>query len=853
MIATTRRLYQKYRRQHLAAITRGVPLFAPEGSLVGYIDELRYHAGRVHVSGWTIATGLALVLPGRTKGIARSTRRPDVVRARPDLCSAHGDQLGFAGDILWSGEMVSIAFDHMVDGEKIGRIYIPLPQPSATSLRAARRRVTWRFAKAAAGTLLPVVASIIRRQSLDRDALRRRFRLPESLSDDTKILDRTLFLNPQGSAPVSPTEITIILPVYNAFDLLREALRRVEAHTDLDWHLIAVEDCSPDERVRPWLRDWAAERSDRVTLIENTRNLGFIGSVNRAFGLATPDRTVVLLNTDALVPEGWASRLVAPILADKQIASVTPMSNDATIFSIPAIGLSRQLPEGAADHIDETARTLSRALVAEAPTGVGFCMAISSAGLAAVPQFDTVFGKGYGEEVDWCQRTRALGFRHVGIGNLFVEHRGGASFGSEVKTAAIAASSRIIAGRYPDFDREVQEFIADDPLRGARLALALAWAAAATKGCGDSKLSVYVGHSMGGGAETWLARRVAQDLASERPAVILRLGGAARFKIEVHSDAGTITAATDSVVVLKRLLTPLRDERFVYSCGVGDPTGVEIPGILIDLTGPDSDLQVHFHDYWPISPSYALLDSDAVFRGIPDPDTADSAHWARHSDGKPVSLREWRAAWTRLIDAASQLRVYSADSARIVGAVWPDYAHRIVVRPHDLVIPNLTTDSASWANDRPGTIGVLGAIGLYKGAGYLSRIAAALNQRRNAPKLVIIGEFDLSFPLPSGVTVTGRYQVEDLPTLIARHRIQAWLMPSVVPETFSFTTHEMLASGLPVMSFDLGAQGDAVKAAGSQGWILPDDRVETLLTTFEQARALMQGSSSRSAEKGRGR
>ena len=39
------------------------------------------------------------------------------------------------------------------------------------------------------------------------------------------------------------------------------------------------------------------------------------------------------------------------------------------------------------------------------------------------------------------------------------------------------------------------------------------------------------------------------------------------------------------------------------------------------------------------------------------------------------------------------------------------------------------------------------------------------------------------------------------------------LVPSVWPETFSFTTHETLATGLPVLALDLGAQGAAVRSA----------------------------------------
>jgi hypothetical protein len=38
-------------------------------------------------------------------------------------------------------------------------------------------------------------------------------------------------------------------------------------------------------------------------------------------------------------------------------------------------------------------------------------------------------------------------------------------------------------------------------------------------------------------------------------------------------------------------------------------------------------------------------------------------------------------------------------------------------------------------------------------------------------------------------------------------------VPAVWPETYSFSTREALATGLPVIAFDIGAQGEAVGRA----------------------------------------
>lgn len=831
MIATGKRVFRKYLRQQVVALIRGIPLKTADGMQIGYLDELRYFHDRVTISGWCIEDHLHLNGGKHPKPIIRNIARQDVLQARPDF-APYGPQLGFTVESLWSGEPLTLTIR---PGNGAGPdLKVRLPLPSPARMKIFHPKAMARFALSSLLVAPGVSLKLLRGQQIDIAALRRHYGLggPERPLHD---LDESLFAD---TAPTPPqTAITILLPVYNAFDLVQECLRRVEANTDLPWHLIVVEDCSTDDRVRPWLRNWAAGRADRVTLIENPENLGFIGSVNHGFTRAPTDRPLVLLNSDALVPQGWAGRLIAPLLADPKVASVTPMSNDATIFSVPLIALSRALPDGLADQIDQFARSISPDIAAPAPTGVGFCMAMSAAARKAVPQFDTAFGKGYGEEVDWCQRTLQLGMHHLGIGNLFVEHRGGQSFGSDVKAAAMLASGRIITRRYPGFDRDVQNYIAEDPLLGARLALGLAWAAgtAARAPDGPGKVPVYIAHSLGGGAESWLSRTIADDIAADRAAVVLRLGGQRKFRIELHVGGAVLAATTDDKAVLTRLMAPLSGHHFVYSCGVGDRAGVEVPGTILDLAGPEPDIRVLFHDYWPISPSYTLVDSDTVFRGVPDPSSQDPVHQSRDSAGNPVSLSQWQAAWGRLIAAAQEVTVFSDSSAQIVQAVWPDAADRLHLRPHALNLPDLTVPGdAEWLADNPGTIAVLGGIGIHKGAGYVSRIAADFARRPDAPRLVVIGEFDLAFPLPSGVVITGRYQLDDLPQLIERYRVQAWLMPSIVPETFSYATHEMLGTGLPVLSFALGAQGAAV-AQAPKGHILPDESPETLLKTFRQA------------------
>ncbi|GAA4226838.1 GT2 family glycosyltransferase [Sagittula marina] len=619
-------------------------------------------------------------------------------------------------------------------------------------------------------------------------------------------LDARLFEPP--SAGPDPQAVTIVMPVYGGLPLLRQALDHVVRHTDIPWRIILIDDASPDDVTLPFLRDWAAQHP--AILLENAQNLGFVGSVNRglAEAMAHPD-PVVLLNSDALVPDGWARRLLRPLLEDARVASVTPMSNDAELGSIPEPGRASPITAEEAAQIDCFARETNGVAWVPAVAGVGFCMALSREALEAIPRFDEAFSPGYGEEVDWCQKTRASGCTHVYVPNLYVAHVGGQSFGSAQKQALIQRNSAILTRRYPRFDAEVHGFLRRDPLVTARLALGLARAEVTR----DAPLPITLAHSMGGGAETDLQRRLHADLERVGHALVIRVGGMFRFTLELwtrrpdggHGMTAAGTAEWDHVT---RLLAPVTQRALVYSCGVGDPDPITLPDLLLSLRQPSDRLTVLMHDYFPLSPNPTLLEDGEHWRGLPDPASTSPRHETRRPDGAPVPLSVWRATWGRLLYAADRVEHFSRASQNLTEAAYPGTPSDL--RPHALpvAVPPLPRP----APEAPCVLGILGSLAPHKGAALAEALSRETGRNRDC-SLVLLGGIDPAHRLHAPARHHGRYDVGDLPRLAARYGVTCWLIPSLWPETFSFTTHEALATGLPVMVFDLGGQGEAARAA----------------------------------------
>lgn len=845
MINRIRGLFQRYARAHRQIEMPGFALGGPGAPIEGHVDRVVLKGARITFSGWCTAERIRL---SGTEG--QSTARPDIPRQDVAAARSLPPRVGFEISQGFGDGRFTLSAERR--DQQLQRQLQPIPP---RRLRAEQRRLALRFG----WTLLRLAPQILRALRHGDPAARAAVKSALGLAavPEAAPLQGQIFASAEGIAPADPVPVTLILPVYNAFDLLVEALERVRAHTDLPWRMILVEDGSSDPRLRPYLRDWAAARNaehpGRVELIEHAVNRGFIAAVNAGFARALElGDHVIILNSDAFVPAGWASRLLRPILArDDTVATVTPMSNDAEIFSVPAICQAVALAPGQGDAIDAVARRFHPDVgLAAVPTGVGFCMAINIAWLRRLPALDPAFGRGYGEEVDWCQKVRAMGGQHLGLPGLFVEHRGGSSFGSAAKQALVARNNDRIARRYPGYDAEVQHFLARDPLVTGRLALALAWAgslpggqpggqpetgaetqgetgagaaetAATAEGAGPPEIAIYLAHSLGGGAEHYLRRRIAEAIAAEgRPAVVLRVGGgAARWQLELVGPTGTTAGSTDDFALIEQLLAPIRRRRIVYSCGVGDSDPVSLPEHLLRLRrGPADRIEVLVHDFFMLSPSYTLLDSDGIYRGplaetdpARDPRAADRAHGALRPDGRAVDLAGWRAAWAALLRAADEVVCFSEDSRAQIRAAHPDLADRLVLRPHALLaqVPAIPRPAG------PGrVIGVLGNIGYQKGAALVAELGR-MHEAGELPPLVVIGNVDPAYMPPASVPVHGSYQLEDLPGLVARYGITDWLVPSIWPETFSYTTHETLATGLPVHAFDIGAQGEAVRRAAN--------------------------------------
>jgi FkbM family methyltransferase len=651
----------------------------------------------------------------------------------------------------------------------------------------------------------------------------------ETLRDISLFFD---LLDQKRSVPslLSKMTIDIVVPVYNGFEYLEPLFSSIFANTLTPYRLIVVEDASPDSRVKKFLRELRQNNATtNILLIENDDNMGFVGSVNKA--VAEIQNHFVLLNSDTEVPPHWLERLMYPILEMDKVASTTPFTNSGTICSFPTFLKDNPLFENLrAEVIDDYFQFVKFAkCYLQIPTGIGFCMGVNKNVVDEIGMFDTVFGKGYCEENDWCARAEKLGYQNLHVPNLFVYHKHGGSFPSDERRRLIEHNYSILLERHPSYDNKVQECIRADSLKHLRQFLIMLLAS------NEAGAIVVFDNELGGGAHQFRNRLMSQSLQEGNAVFLISYKGnrdkvaTLLFQFKSHNFSFSIKQPDDLVP----LFTLLKIKEIVVNSFVSfSDVGAWLA--LVSRIRGATNCRVGFlvHDFFAICPSYTLINDSNEYCGVPGDlkvcrkclarNAGDFRRFESHTD-----MPTWRAQWGTFLQCCDEITCFGNSSADILRRAYPLIRReKIVVRPHDISGRFNPIYFGSWRNTVK-RIGVLGAINFAKGSNVVRELVEYIDRHQLPVKVILFGEIDLAIKSPA-FEITGRYDLERLESIVLEKDIDVFLLPSIWPETFSFTADEIMQMGLPLVVFNIGAPAERVNGYALGKVIEPDDLYRTL-------------------------
>jgi GT2 family glycosyltransferase len=270
-----------------------------------------------------------------------------------------------------------------------------------------------------------------------------------------------------SSTPIPPSTAQpceILVPVFNGYESVKRCLDSVLAHSPPDCTIHILDDASSDLRLLSWLDELEA-REPRVSVKRADENLGFVGNVNR--GLASARGDVILLNSDTLVTPGWVEKLLACAASDPRIALVCPLSNNATILSVPLMNGDNPIPDGlGVERFGALVESVAARRYPRLPVAVGFCMLIRRPALQRLGLLHRAYHRGYGEECDYSLRAWEAGFEVACCDDTFVYHEGEQSFGAVAGMETVKRRNEsVLLARWPFYNALVRRFCQLDPLR----------------------------------------------------------------------------------------------------------------------------------------------------------------------------------------------------------------------------------------------------------------------------------------------------------------------------------------------------------------------------------------------------
>jgi GT2 family glycosyltransferase len=259
--------------------------------------------------------------------------------------------------------------------------------------------------------------------------------------------------------------ICVVVPVYGAREsVLRCAAALISTVDHAVDSVIFVNDCGPDaDRIeRDILKAIAAQPS--FSYARNARNLGFVGTCNRAaLELAPPGVDLLLLNSDAIPTAGWMDELAAVLAHSPEHGVVCARSDNATIASLPfrlrnpSQARSRQRTAEVHSALVDTLPQFS-----VTPVAMGFCFLVRRSLIDQFGLFDQAFAPGYGEENDFCLRMRDQGYLSVMAHRALVFHEVGQSFPSPQRVRLRSRHERLLRVRHPEYPALVHRYLHAD-------------------------------------------------------------------------------------------------------------------------------------------------------------------------------------------------------------------------------------------------------------------------------------------------------------------------------------------------------------------------------------------------------
>ena len=635
-------------------------------------------------------------------------------------------------------------------------------------------------------------------------------------------------------------KVDIVVPIYNAYEYTEECIKSILKYTDLNEHtLLLINDKSPDERIMPMLQKYAKENQDKnIVVLENDENSGFVKTVNR--GMRYSNNDVLLLNSDTEVTKNWLNKIINCAYSNEYIATVTALTNNGTIASVPNFGVDNELPKNVSlDEYAEIIEKCSRKRYPELTTGNGFCMYIKRNVLDEIGYFDDVtFEKGYGEENDFCYRALDYGYINVLCDDTFVYHKGTQSFKKEnlTKTRAeiIESHMELLRNKYPLYTAKTDKFIMLNPLKDIGenirintliynkkrvLFLVNEWEEDMEMTGGTSLHLKDIILGIKNNTACFVLSPNKNDLSKLKLFLCTEDFCKEIFEFKTEIDLyGQITYTNTSY---KEVLEKIIDTFKIDTVHVHHFLFQTFD--LIDIV-KEKDIKsiITLHDLYMKCPSVNMVYENKYCELNKTKDCAKCLKSKMLIENNIID--NWQRTSENVLEKFDKIIVPSKNTKEQYNKLYKNLQIDVIEHGVDLI----DIESIKNKDKKTFDIAFVGAMAPHKGSNILKNVIKANKNSKLKIHLFGKSEDEELRKNKSNYINHGPYVRGELPKLLVNNNIDLVCILTNWPETYSYTLSETYMAKIPVLTFDLGAVGDRVKE-DRLGYVIPYNENEDII------------------------
>lgn len=628
--------------------------------------------------------------------------------------------------------------------------------------------------------------------------------------------------------------VDIVIPIFNAYEYTVKCVQSVLLNTNNeDYNLILINDKSTDKKIEEYLNELEYKKLNNVYILHNENNLGFVQTVNK--GMKFSENDVVLLNSDTEVTKNWLNKIKQAAYLNENTATVTPLTNNGTICSIPNYCEDNKLPENLSlDEYAEIIEKTSLKLYPDIPTAVGFCMYIKRNVINEIGLFDAkTFGKGYGEENDFCCRALEKGYTHILCDDTFIYHKGSTSFLGK-KEEYIKKNLNLLNQKYSYYNQMIQKFIKNNTLKpiidNIKFQLKIRNGKKNVLFLLHNDFRNGENHPIGG--TEYHTKDIIDNLASVNAFVLYTT------EKEIHLERFENGEVINLRFELKSLIQDLTLSSYDYKKNLEkiiDYFAIDIVHVqhfkthtfdILDIAKERKiPIYLTLHDYYLICPKINLLDINnkycketrnkemckSCMRKLSGYDTEILSVWNKN-------IYKYLKNFDRIFAPSKSVEEIFSEYYK---KLYNEFDIEIEVIEHGMQ-KKYIKENKSMNNDKF-KVAFIGGIAPYKGSKIIHEIITK-NKNSEIEWHIFgnIGDQRLNLLEDKSLVKHGRYERDKIQELLLKNNIDLICILSVWPETYSYTVSESIISNIPIVATDIGALGERINKYEC-GWSIPYD------------------------------